>query len=74
MNTTETHEKNSVLIVDDQPNNIHTLGRLIRDDYKVMATTSGSRALEIAESDNPPGIGSVQGVCGTAWWQNLVAK
>ncbi|WP_045213153.1 diguanylate cyclase [Desulfonatronovibrio magnus] len=56
MNTTDSHEKNSVLIVDDQPNNIHTLGTLIKDDYKVMVTTSGSKALEIAQSDNPPDL------------------
>lgn len=56
MSSDETKEKRSVLIVDDQPDNIHALGKLIKDEYRIMAATSGARALEIAESDNPPDL------------------
>ncbi|RQD74838.1 PleD family two-component system response regulator [Desulfonatronospira sp. MSAO_Bac3] len=56
MSSDEKKEKRSVLIVDDQPDNIHALGKLIKDEYRIMAATSGARALEIAESDNPPDL------------------
>ncbi|MFO7803928.1 MAG: diguanylate cyclase [Desulfovermiculus sp.] len=49
-------EKQAVLIVDDQPANIHVLGKLIKDDYKILAATSGAKALEIANSENKPDL------------------
>ncbi len=44
----------SVLIVDDSPSNIATLGELLRQDYRVSVATNGTKALQIAASESPP--------------------
>ena len=47
-------EKPSVLIVDDTPSNIKTLSAALKDEYRVMAATTGEDALRLlAESDLP---------------------
>lgn len=56
MISSESDEKRVVLIVDDQPANIHALGKLIKDDYQVLAATSGAKALEIANSQEQPDL------------------
>lgn len=43
-----------ILIVDDTPAHIKTLGEELKTDYKVSFATSGEDALEIAASENPP--------------------
>jgi len=45
-----------VLIVDDQPANIHALARLLKEDYQVLAATSGAKALSLAEGEKRPDI------------------
>ncbi|WP_321402564.1 hybrid sensor histidine kinase/response regulator [Maridesulfovibrio sp.] len=45
-----------VLIVDDAPENIHVLLKALKQDYAVIAATSGEKALEVAFSDIPPQI------------------
>ncbi len=45
-----------VLIVDDMPQNIRMLGEALRADYEIHVATSGSKALEIAFSSNPPDL------------------
>ncbi|QSB03038.1 response regulator [Methylomonas sp. EFPC1] len=42
------NEKPKILIVDDVHENLHTLLNILRQDYAVMAATSGEKALEIA--------------------------
>lgn len=49
-------EKNTVLIVDDAPENITVLGALLRSDYTVRIATSGEKALQIINSDNAPDL------------------
>ncbi len=56
MTSKEASDKCTVLIVDDQPVNIHALAKLIRDDYHILAATIGSKALEIAFGDNAPDL------------------
>ncbi|MFO8031870.1 MAG: diguanylate cyclase [Desulfohalobiaceae bacterium] len=56
MTSRESDEKNVVLIVDDQPANIHALAKLIRDEYQIQAATSGAKALEIARGEHPPDL------------------
>ncbi|SFM30414.1 response regulator receiver modulated diguanylate cyclase [Ectothiorhodospira mobilis] len=46
----------TVLIVDDQPDSIQVLARLIKDDYRVRVATGGERALEIAQGEDPPDL------------------
>ncbi|TYT74022.1 response regulator [Desulfobotulus mexicanus] len=47
-------EKSKIMVVDDQPVNIHSLARLLKDDYQILVATGGIKALEIARSDNQP--------------------
>ncbi|MDR3414730.1 MAG: HD domain-containing protein [Nevskia sp.] len=44
----------TVLVVDDVPQNIDVLSGILRPFYKVQAATSGTRALGIASSDRQP--------------------
>jgi putative two-component system response regulator len=43
----------SVLIVDDEPTNLHVLSELLRPDYQVRAANSGEGALRVATSQPP---------------------
>lgn len=56
MTSQEINDRGTVLIVDDQPVNIHALARLIKDEYHILAATSGAKALEIASADDPPDL------------------
>jgi len=46
----------TVLVVDDTPENIMIMTEILRDLYRVKAATNGRKALLIAESENPPDI------------------
>ena len=46
----------TVLVVDDTPENIMIMTEILRDLYRVKAATNGRKALSIAESENPPDI------------------
>lgn len=46
----------TVLIVDDTPDNLDILKGILKDTYKVKAAIHGNKALEIASSDSPPDI------------------
>ena len=46
-------EKNSVLIVDDQSINIGMLTKILSPEYDIYCTTSGAKAIEIAEKQKP---------------------
>ncbi len=48
--------KSTILIVDDTPDNLAVLGELLRDDYCVLAATSGPRALQLAASYPRPNL------------------
>ncbi|MHB1455204.1 MAG: GGDEF domain-containing response regulator [Saccharofermentanales bacterium] len=49
-------KQQTILIVDDAKANINVLAELLRADFRIRATTSGEKALEIALSDNPPDL------------------
>lgn len=49
-------EKQTVLVVDDVPENIDVLAGILKADYRVKAATSGARALSIAMGANAPDI------------------
>ncbi len=40
-------EKPTILIVDDVPGNIKTLAEILGDEYRIVMTTTGHRALEM---------------------------
>ncbi|MDC5850906.1 two-component system response regulator [Vibrio europaeus] len=50
----EQHEKPVILVVDDIPDNIHTLSGILSDDYRIKAATSGAKALQIASTKPYP--------------------
>lgn len=52
-NNTAPENKATILIVDDLPANLTLLGNILKDDYKLKATTSGEKAVAIAETSLP---------------------
>lgn len=48
--------RQTVLVVDDTPENIDVLYGLLKSDYKVKAAPNGEKALAIAFSDDPPDV------------------
>jgi PAS domain S-box-containing protein len=45
-----------ILVVDDQPENIHVLIENLESEYEILYATSGQKALDIAFSDNRPDL------------------
>lgn len=45
-----------ILIVDDEPANIHLLAEILRDDYHVNIATSGAVALKIIQEHDQPDL------------------
>ncbi|WP_415717089.1 HD-GYP domain-containing protein [Maridesulfovibrio sp.] len=50
------HEKQTVLIVDDVPQNLDLLYEVLKDRYRVKAAMNGTKAVEILFSSEPPDI------------------
>ncbi|UCV03710.1 HD-GYP domain-containing protein [Dechloromonas denitrificans] len=48
--------KQSILVVDDTPDNIDLLTDVLCDDYRIRVATSGEKALKIVYSDEPPDL------------------
>lgn len=48
--------RQTVLVVDDAPQNIKLMAELLRDQYAVQVANGGERALKLATSDNPPDL------------------
>lgn len=46
----------TILIVDDQPANIHALASLLKKDYRILTATHGEKAWDLATRDNPPDL------------------
>ncbi len=46
--------KQTVLVVDDTPQNIELLVEVLKGDYRVQVARNGERALNLAASDDPP--------------------
>lgn len=53
---TQSCRNQTVLIVDDEPQNIDLLVSTLKNDYLVKAATRGEKALEIVHADKPPDI------------------
>ena len=50
-----THRQ-TVLVVDDTPDNLFLMKNLLQDYYRVKVASSGEQALKIAASEAPPDI------------------
>ncbi len=49
-------ERQTILVVDDVPENIDLLSEVLRDHYHVRVATNGEKALKIVYSDSPPDL------------------
>ena len=49
-------EKDTILVVDDTPDNLTLMSGLLKDEYKVKVANGGEKALKIAQSDSPPDL------------------
>lgn len=53
---TEQRQKQTILIVDDQPVNIHILAEALQHSYEIIAATSGAAALELSRQPEKPDL------------------
>jgi putative two-component system response regulator len=49
-------KRHTILAVDDSPQNIELLTRVLGQDYRIKVATSGDKALKITYSDDPPDL------------------
>ncbi len=49
-------DRQTILVVDDVPDNIDILTEILRDDYHIRVATNGEKALNIVYSDAPPDL------------------
>ncbi len=50
------NNRQTILVVDDAPENIDILSSLLSPLYKIKVATNGKKALKIASSENPPDL------------------
>jgi len=48
--------RNTILVVDDTPDNLFLMVNVLKDDYRVKFANCGEKALNIAASDPPPDL------------------
>lgn len=51
-----TENRPTILVVDDTADNLLLLSHLFKDEYRVRISHTGSKALEICQSNNPPDL------------------
>lgn len=56
MTESNNEQKQTVLVVDDTPENLTLITLLLRELYRVKIATNGSKALQIAFSNEPPDL------------------
>lgn len=57
MNTVPEHPgKATILVVDDTPDNLSLMNKLLEGDYRVKVATNGEKALRIAAAETPPDL------------------
>ena len=49
-------EKQTILVVDDTPDNLTLMSGLLKDQYKVKVAHNGEKALRVAASETPPDL------------------
>ncbi len=49
-------QRQTLLVVDDEPVNIKIFMEMLRSDYTIKVSTDGEKALQIAQSENPPDL------------------
>ncbi len=53
---TDKFPKRTILVVDDQPENVSILDKILAQEYLVKVALNGEKALEIADGKNPPDL------------------
>lgn len=53
---TQTEKSQTILVVDDMPENIHVIAGLLKDEYKIKVATSSKKGLSIACSKPAPDL------------------
>ncbi len=53
---TESFTPATILVVDDEPNNLEILSEIFKDEYRVLVAQNGAKALEICTSDTQPDL------------------
>jgi CheY-like chemotaxis protein len=48
--------RQTILVVDDTPENLELVAQLFKDEYRVRVATTGEKALSICQSDDPPDL------------------
>lgn len=56
MTDSNNEPKQTVLVVDDTPDNLSLITSLLKDLYRVKIATTGNKALQIAFSNEPPDL------------------
>lgn len=56
MNDANNEQQQTILVVDDTPDNLTMISSLLRDFYRVKVAVNGKKALQIAFSDEPPDL------------------
>ena len=49
-------ERPALLLVDDVPENIHELAEALKDEYRIMVTSKGRKAIDMVLGPNPPDL------------------
>ena len=49
-------ERATILIVDDEPTNVHALAACLKDEYRVKVATTGKRCLELVRGEGRPDL------------------
>ncbi|HPP39232.1 MAG TPA: response regulator, partial [Candidatus Kapabacteria bacterium] len=52
-NSSQNTKKNTILVVDDQPQNIRLIGTLLREHYNLLIADNGPKAIETALGKMP---------------------
>lgn len=50
------HSKETILIIDDTPTNIDVITGLLKEQYRVLAATSGKKGLQLARAEPAPSL------------------
>ncbi|MFA5181550.1 MAG: response regulator [Syntrophales bacterium] len=56
MTEANNEQKQIILVVDDTPENLSLITSLLKDFYRVKIATNGTKALQIAVSNEPPDL------------------
>lgn len=52
----ENQDRNTILVVDDAPDNLALIAGLFQNHYRIKLAQNGKKALQICHSDNPPDL------------------